>query len=42
MVEGSAVLLLVAIVGVALLYVALSGLVGLVSRLRVRSAYRAA
>ena len=34
--------LLVAIVGVALLYVALSGLVGLVSRLRLRSAYRAA
>jgi iron(III) transport system permease protein len=36
------VLLLAAIVGMALLYVALSGLVGLVSRLRVRSAYRAA
>lgn len=36
------VLLLAAIVGVALLYVALSGLVGLVSRFRVRSAYRAA
>jgi iron(III) transport system permease protein len=36
------VLLLVAIIGVALLYVALSGLVGFLSRLRVRSAYRAA
>jgi iron(III) transport system permease protein len=36
------VLLLAAIVGMALLYVALSGLVGRVSRLRVRSAYRAA